>query len=62
MYRGQVANKLGVIGGTNQFEIDTICFMGFTLEETKIQKMLQEKQEQQTLALQASILKAGIRL
>jgi hypothetical protein len=61
MYPGRVAEWMRVIGGTNAFEIDTICFMGFTKEDTKIQKMIQEKQEQQTQALMAGIGKLGIR-
>lgn len=59
MYPGRVAEWMNVIGGTNAFEVDTICFMGFTAEDTKIQKMLQDKQEAQTQALQANLFKLG---
>lgn len=61
MYPGRVAEWMKVIGGTNGFEIDTICFMGFTAEETKIQQILQERQEQQTQALQANLFKLGMK-
>lgn len=50
-----VAKALGIVGETNRFEVDLICFLKYTAQEARIQEIIDEKQELQAEALRKEI-------